>query len=190
MFSNELTLGKALLYKSEPSASRLALEMIWNEFLDFRRYVFGLSRCQSKVTERDHNLERGLLCQMLGDANPGSILIPTGQLLRPAGAHITVNDCPPGMALSPDRRTLAVTIGSNFNSRVLHLIEVAGKALIQTMLLKDGFVGVAFHHAGDSIYVGGNGNDDVLALKRRVGRLLEAPPAWACHRAALRAVWR
>ena len=110
----------------------------------------------------------------VGKYPDGSILIPTGQLLRPAGALITVNDSPLGMALSPDGLTLAVTTGSNFNPPARHLIDVAGKALIETMLLKDGFVGIAFHHAGDSIYVGGNGNDDVPALKRRVGRLFEA----------------
>src|SRR5215467_1447844 len=115
----------------------------------------------------------------VGKYPDGSILIPTGQLLRPAGAHITVNDRPLGMALSPDGRTLAVTTGSNFNPRALHLIDVERKALIQTMPLKDSFVGVAFNHAGDSIYVGGNGNNDVPVLKRRADRLFEAAASMA-----------
>ena len=54
----------------------------------------------------------------------GRIVVPNGQLLTPAGTHIEVNDRPLGMVLSPDRRTLAVVTGSNFNPRALHLIDV------------------------------------------------------------------
>src|SRR5215467_6078551 len=84
----------------------------------------------------------------VGKYADGSILIPTGQLLRPAGTHITVNDRPLGMSLSPDGRTLAVATGSNFNPNALHLIDVATKTVIQTVGLKSSFVGVSFNKAG------------------------------------------
>jgi YVTN family beta-propeller protein len=102
----------------------------------------------------------------IGKQPDGSILIPTGQLLRPAGTHIQVNDRPLGMSLSPNGLTLAVATGSNFNPNALHLIDVASKTVIQTIPLKSSFVGVTFNKAGDTIYVGGNTNNDVPALKK------------------------
>ena len=48
----------------------------------------------------------------IGSQSDGHFLIPTGQLLSPAGTHIEVNDRPLGMAVSPDHRTLAVATGS------------------------------------------------------------------------------
>ena len=47
----------------------------------------------------------------------GSILIPTGQTITPAGVHIEVTDRPLGMVRSPDGDLLAVVTGSNFAPR-------------------------------------------------------------------------
>ena len=80
----------------------------------------------------------------IGKQPDGSIVIPTGQLLRPAGTHLNVNDRPLGMAVSPDGKTLAVVTASNFNPRALHLIDVASKTTVQTITLKDTFHGVTF----------------------------------------------
>jgi YVTN family beta-propeller protein len=103
----------------------------------------------------------------IGKQADGSIVIPTGQLLRPAGTHIQVNDRPLGMSLSPDGRTLAVATGSNFNPDALHLIDVASRTVVQTIALKSSFVGVTFNKAGNTIYVGGNTGNDVPVLTRQ-----------------------
>ncbi len=47
----------------------------------------------------------------------GSILIPTGQRLTPAGVQVEVNDRPLGMVPSRDGKRLAVMTGSNFAPR-------------------------------------------------------------------------
>jgi hypothetical protein len=49
----------------------------------------------------------------VGPQSDGSILIPIGQRLTPAGVHIEVNDRPLGMKLSPAGDVLAVVTGSN-----------------------------------------------------------------------------
>ena len=54
------------------------------------------------------------------------------------------------MVLSPDRRTLAVVTGSNFNPRALHLIDVDTQTLKQTISIANSFVGVAFSPAGET----------------------------------------
>src|SRR5262249_44203785 len=102
----------------------------------------------------------------VGVQRDGSIVIPNGRVLTPAGTHIEVNDRPLGMVLGPDRRTLAVVTGSNFNPRALHLIDVDTRTLKQTVNIANSFVGVAFNPAGTRIYVGGGASNDVKMFAR------------------------
>lgn len=97
----------------------------------------------------------------IGVQRDGSILIPTGQALTPAGQHIEVNDRPLGMVVSPNGELLAVVTGSNFNPRALHIIDARSKTLRQTLAIGDSFVGVDFNASGDTLYVGGGRNNDV-----------------------------
>src|SRR5262249_5356058 len=92
---------------------------------------------------------------VVGVQSDGSIIVPNGQTLTPAGTHIEVNDRPLGMVVSPDGALLAVATGSNFNPRALHIIDLQTRALKQTIAIANSFVGVAFSPAGDTIYVGG-----------------------------------
>ena len=97
----------------------------------------------------------------IGVQRDGSIVVPNGQLLTPAGTHIEVNDRPLGMVLSPNHKTLAVVTGSNFNARALHLIDIDSRTLTQTLSISNSFVGVGFSPSGDTIYVGGGASNDV-----------------------------
>lgn len=93
----------------------------------------------------------------------GSIIIPTGQALTPAGHHIEVNDRPLGMVVSPNGQWLAVVTGSNFNPRALHIIDVQSKALKQTIDIGDSFVGVDFSPGGNTLFIGGGRNNGHFA---------------------------
>src|SRR5262245_18652549 len=107
--------------------------------------------------------------QTVGVQHDGSILVPTGRTLTPAGTHIEVNDRPLGMVLSPDGSQMAVVTGSNFSARALHLIDVQTRTLKQTIAIANSFVGVAFNPAGDTIYVGGGPSNDVKIFKATNG---------------------
>jgi YVTN family beta-propeller protein len=98
---------------------------------------------------------------VVGVQPDGTILVPNGQQLTPAGTHIEVNDRPLGMVLSPNHRLLAVVTASNFNPRGLHLIDVNTTTIAQTISIPNSFVGVAFSPAGDKIFVGGGASNDV-----------------------------
>ena len=102
-----------------------------------------------------------------GKLADGSFLIPTGQRLTPAGAHIEVADRPLGMSFSPDGKQLAVATGSNFAPRALHWIDAAEARLRQTLPVGDSFVGVAFSPTGEELYVGGGREHDVKIFRRR-----------------------
>jgi hypothetical protein len=105
----------------------------------------------------------------------GSYLIPTGQILTPAGTSIEVNDRPLGMTLSPDGRWLAAVTGSNFAPRALHLIEMSSQKLIQTLTLGDSFVGVAFSSDGSRLYVGGGQNQNLKRFRFQERSFVEEP---------------
>src|SRR5262249_52691770 len=104
----------------------------------------------------------------------GSIIVPTGQTLTPAGTHIEVNDRPLGMVVSPNGALLAVVTGSNFNPRALHIIDLRTATLKQTISIPNSFVGVAFNPAGDTIYVGGGPSNDVKIFKATNGSFTAA----------------
>jgi len=106
---------------------------------------------------------------VVGVQPDGSILVPNGQTLTPAGTHIEINDRPLGMVVSPDGTLLAVATGSNFNPRALHIIDLQTRALKQTIAIANSFVGVAFNPAGDTIYVGGGPSNDVKIFKAASG---------------------
>jgi YVTN family beta-propeller protein len=105
----------------------------------------------------------------IGVQRDGSIVVPNGQLLTPAGTHIEVNDRPLGMVLSPNHKTLAVVTGSNFSARALHLIDTDSRTLTQTVSISNSFVGVGFSPSGDTIYVGGGASNDVKVFTAGAG---------------------
>jgi hypothetical protein len=87
----------------------------------------------------------------IGFQPDGSVLIPNGQTLTPAGTHIEVSDRPLGMVLIPSRQVMADVTGSNFNPRALRLIDVNTRTLKQTISIANSFVGVSFSPSGDKI---------------------------------------
>lgn len=102
----------------------------------------------------------------VGEQPDGSYIIPTGQILTPAGRHIEVNDRPLGMALSPDGRYMVVTTGSNFAPRRIHVIDVTTQSISQTISIGDSFVGVVFSSDGGTLYVGGGRDNNVKIFRR------------------------
>lgn len=102
-----------------------------------------------------------------GHQSDGSILLPTGQEIRPAGSHLEVSDRPMGMTLSPDGKVMAVSTGSNFSARSLHLVDPITWQVKQSIPLKDSFVGLAFSAEGDRIFVGGGRAQCVYVFARQ-----------------------
>ena len=104
--------------------------------------------------------------RIVGRQPDGTYLLPTGQVVRPFGKIIEVNDRPLGIAMSPDGRIAAVVTGSNFAARALHLVDIATAQLTQTLPVADSFTGVAFTSDGNTLYVGGGSSHAVLVFVR------------------------
>ena len=88
--------------------------------------------------------------RVVGPQPDGSILVPTNQLLRPAGFQIQFQGRPVDLALSPNGKWLAV-----LNKNTLELIRVNDRTIIQRLSIKRGgsYNGVTFSDDGKKIYV-------------------------------------
>lgn len=108
-----------------------------------------------------------LLVLFAATANAQQIQLPNGWALTPAGNSIPLSsDLPLNMAISPDRRYVAVT--NNGNGRQgIDLIDLTTGQCVQTVPLGKAWLGLAF---GQSLLYVSGGNDDIViryALKDR-----------------------
>ncbi len=115
-----------------------------------------------------------LTTRRMGIQPDGSIIVPTGQTITPAGTHIEVNDRPLGMVLSPEGNQLVVVTGSNFAARRIHVIDVPAESITQSIPIGDSFVGVAFTSDGRTLYVGGGRDNNVKIYRRQEDETLRA----------------
>ena len=89
--------------------------------------------------------------KLVGPQPDGSMLVPTNQLLRPAGFQIQMPGRPVDLALSPNEKLLAIK-----NRKSLDLIRVVDRVIMQTLpFAKSGasFAGICFSDDGRKIYV-------------------------------------
>ncbi len=116
-----------------------------------------LSQCNVKTGQNDSRSTR-----TVGPQPDGSILVPTNQLLRPAGFQIMFPGRPVDLALSPDGKWLAV-----LNKNSLDLIRVLDRTIMQTLPLKGGgsFKGISFSTDGNQIYVSQSRDKIFIAQK-------------------------
>jgi YVTN family beta-propeller protein len=91
----------------------------------------------------------------VGRQRDGRVIVPTNQVINPAGFQVEFGGRPTDLALSPDGALLAV-----MNSNALVLIRVADRAIMQTLpLASDGhaFVGIVWARDGRTIFTSGTG---------------------------------
>jgi YVTN family beta-propeller protein len=95
--------------------------------------------------------QNNLGTRMVGQQPDGSILVPTNQLLRPAGFQIQMPGRPVDLVTSPNEKWLAVK-----NRKSLDLIRVSDRAIMQTLPYGQSgasFTGICFSDDGRKIYV-------------------------------------
>ncbi len=112
------------------------------KFIFFTLITSLLISCHQKRAEN--------VAILVGPQPDGSILVPTNQLLRPAGYQLTFPGRPVDMALSADGSLLAV-----LNMSSLEIIRVIDRTILQSMHFDGGgsFQGVLFSPDGRRIYV-------------------------------------
>ncbi|MBC7776641.1 MAG: bifunctional YncE family protein/alkaline phosphatase family protein [Phycisphaerae bacterium] len=90
-----------------------------------------------------------------------SMLLPTGWSLTPAGNSLPLGDLPLNIAVSPNRKYLAVTNnGQGKNS--LQLIDAKKGKLLQSFEIPIAWLGIAFGEDSKTLYISGGNSNSIL----------------------------
>jgi YVTN family beta-propeller protein len=101
----------------------------------------------------------------------GTVLLSNGWKLTPAGDQIPLGDLPLGMDISPDGRLAAVT-NNGVSRPTISLVDLKEKQVVQTIRVKNAWLGVKFTRDGKSLFVSG-GNENVVYRYRVLGDTAE-----------------
>src|SRR5690349_3932593 len=108
----------------------------------------------------------------IGPQSDGRIIVPTNQILAPAGKQVMLPGRPTDVALSPDRKWLAV-----LNSRDVTLTDVeTGKISSHVTIRGGGFKGIVFSPDGSRVYASSMKGGILVAKVSKDGKLTVAKP--------------
>jgi DNA-binding beta-propeller fold protein YncE len=102
-------------------------------------------------------------------AKDGRVLLPNGWWLSPAGTTIQLDDLPLNAAISSDGKYLAVTHAGMSNPKLL-LINLNSHKVVQSIQLKDSWLGIAF--SKHELFVSGGNQNCVYIFKLGNGKLM------------------
>ncbi len=88
------------------------------------------------------------------------LTLPNGWKLSPAGRSLPLGDLPLNMALSFDRKLMAVT-NNGQSTQSVQLIDVAAEKVLDNVTIPKSFYGLKFSKDGRSLYASG-GNDNAI----------------------------
>ncbi len=108
-----------------------------------------------------------ICCASLFAQKPGrqsgqpSMLLPTGWSLTPAGASLPLGDLPLNIAVSPNRKYLAVT-NNGQSKQSLQLIDAKKGRLLQSFEIPIAWLGLTFGDDSKTLYVSGGNSNAIL----------------------------
>ncbi len=105
-----------------------------------------------------------------GRQSNGSVLLPTGQPITPAGTQLVLNSLPMAAELSPDGRHLLV-LQAGYETPSLTVIDTGATEALQRIELPDAWLGLTFNRGGDKVFVSGGARGSVWELSFRDGTL-------------------
>jgi Lactonase, 7-bladed beta-propeller/Phosphoesterase family len=101
----------------------------------------------------------------------GSVLLPNGWSLRPAGRQLELGgDFPVNIALHPGGRYAAV-LHAGYSRHEVVIVDLAAERVVSRTPLHETFYGLEFSTRGDRLYCSGAGDEVVHVFDFRDGRL-------------------
>jgi DNA-binding beta-propeller fold protein YncE len=108
-----------------------------------------------------------------GKQDDGSVLLPNGWRIAPAGKHVAVETLPLNVVVTPDSR-YAIVATSGLMRPSLAVIDIATWTVKNTYKLDNAWFGLAFNPDGTKLYVGGGGQNNVQEFVYADGTLTKA----------------
>ena len=95
-----------------------------------------------------------------GAMGDGSMLLPNGWRLAPAGKHLALSTLPLNVAVAPDGRHAVVT-NNGLAKPSLTVVDLNAWSVKSTALLDHAWLGLVFHPDGTKLYASGAGQNSV-----------------------------
>lgn len=105
-----------------------------------------------------------------GRQSDGSVLLPNGQRITPAGPQLAINSMPVSAEVSPDGRYLLV-LQAGYETPSVSVIDTAARKLVSRVELPDAWLGLTFNRGGDTLFVSGGARSSVWQLSFLDGSL-------------------
>ena len=107
----------------------------------------------------------------VGRQADGSVVLPNGWTITPAGKQIPLSTLPMSMAVIPDEKHMLVLNGG-FLPPSVSVIDLAGERETARVRVEDGWLGLAASPSGEKVYVGGGSTASVFEFDFRDGKLV------------------
>jgi DNA-binding beta-propeller fold protein YncE len=88
------------------------------------------------------------------------VTLPTGWRLTPAGHHLPLGDLPLNMAVSPNKRWLAVT-NNGYGRQCVKIFDTKKEQEVDDQTLSRSWYGLCFSPDGKRLYASGGNNNDI-----------------------------
>lgn len=98
------------------------------------------------------------------------IWLPNGWALTPTGKQIPLGDLPLNMAVSPNKKWIAVT-NNGQSKQTLEIIDAVGGIKTDTILIPKSWYGLVFGQSGNTLYASGGHDNMVRIYKVNAGKI-------------------
>jgi YVTN family beta-propeller protein len=104
-----------------------------------------------------------------GPADTG-YLLPNGWRISPAGRHVDLGGLPLKLITVPGQPYL-IAASNGYRDHFLAVIDTNQEKVVQKLPIQEGWMGLAVHPAGHTVYASGGGQDRILVFRFANGRL-------------------
>ncbi len=112
-----------------------------------------------------------LNAQLLKEIESGRVSLPNGWKLTPVGKMLPVGDLPLNIAVSPDRKMLAVT-NNGQSDQSIHLIDAEKMLLLDSVIIAKGWLGLTFSKDGKYLYASGGNDNWIMQYQIKNSRIV------------------
>ena len=98
-----------------------------------------------------------------GRVSAGTVLLPNGWKVSPAGAQIPVGGFPLRVVTVP-HTDLAISTSNGYSEHFLSLIDLSRHRVVQRMPIADGWMGLAVTGDGKTVYASSGAGDSILVF--------------------------
>jgi len=108
--------------------------------------------------------------QMPGPQPDGTVLLPNGWSISPAGKQVTLSTLPMSLAVVPDGKH-ALVLNAGFLPPTISVVDIAAAKETSRVPMEDAWLGLTFNKTGDKVYVGGGASANVFEFNYKGGQL-------------------